>query len=133
MVRGLIAAILALMVVVALSAASECDACLISRLWLIDAGHWKETGRPDFPERMLLDKERPVDVGIAFSGGGTRAATAAIGQLRGLQRNGWLDRVRYMTAVSGGSWAAVPFTYSRTAIDYLLGPHEEPSAMTVAA
>jgi hypothetical protein len=133
MVRSLIAATLALTVVGALAAASECDGCLISRLWVIDAGHWKETGRPDFPERALLDKERPVDVGIAFSGGGTRAATAAIGQLRGLQRNGWLNRVRYMTAVSGGSWAAVPFTYSRTAVDDLLGPHEEPGAMTVAA
>ncbi len=29
----------------------------------------------------------------------------------GCVQNGWLDRVKYVTAVSGGSWAAVPFTY----------------------
>ena len=60
-------------------------------------------------------KLREADLGIAFSGGGTRSASATVGQLRGLEQNGWLSRVRYMTAVSGGSWAAVPYTYSRNA------------------
>lgn len=117
----------------AVAAASACDDCLVSRFWLVDSSYWRGTGPPDFPERQALEQERPHDVGIAFSGGGTRAAAAAIGQLRGLKKNGWLDRVRYMTAVSGGSWTAVPFTYSRTAEEDLLGPYEEPSAMTIAA
>lgn len=49
--------------------------------------------------------------GIAFSGGGTRSATATLGQLRALDDLGWLDQARYLTANSGGSWAVVPYTY----------------------
>lgn len=46
---------------------------------------------------------------------------ATIGQLRGLHSNGWADHVRYISAVSGGSWAAVPYTYYQGEIDALLG------------
>jgi Patatin-like phospholipase len=49
--------------------------------------------------------------GIAFSGGGTRSASATLGQLRALNRLGWLKKARYISAVSGGSWAAVPYIY----------------------
>jgi hypothetical protein len=55
--------------------------------------------------------------GIAFSGGGTRSASASLGQLRTLHSLGWLRRARYISANSGGSWAAVPFTYLPLAID----------------
>jgi len=55
--------------------------------------------------------------GIAFSGGGTRSASASLGQLRALHSLGWLRRARYISSNSGGSWAAVPFTYLPLAID----------------
>jgi hypothetical protein len=55
--------------------------------------------------------------GIAFSGGGTRSASASLGQLRALHSLGWLRRVRYISSNSGGSWATVPFTYLPLAID----------------
>lgn len=51
--------------------------------------------------------------GVAFSGGGSRSAAATLGQLRGLHRTGLIQRVRYISAVSGGAWAAVPYTYLR--------------------
>lgn len=83
----------------------------------VQARYWTDpSGWVDFPER---DPEGPVwgdlrgraDFGIAFSGGGTRSAAATVGQLRGLREIGLLDRVRYVSAVSGGAWAAVPYTY----------------------
>ena len=53
---------------------------------------------------------RPA-TGICFSGGGTRSYAATIGQLRGLAEVGLLDRIGYVSAVSGGAWAATAFTY----------------------
>jgi len=67
-------------------------------------------------------------VGVCFSGGGTRSLTASMGQLRALRALGLLDRVSYISSVSGGSWASVPFTYLPAAIsdDDFLGPVVEP-------
>jgi predicted acylesterase/phospholipase RssA len=46
---------------------------------------------------------RPRDVGVAFSGGGSRAAAFHCGTLRALERLGLLDRVATVSSVSGGS------------------------------
>src|SRR6266576_3133183 len=86
-----------------------CDQCTRAQYWQVDTAFW-QSASPDlnsFPERQLTTPLPGSDLGIAFSGGGTRSASATIGQLRGLRQNGWLGRVRYVTAVSGGSWAAV--------------------------
>ena len=93
--------------------AQTCPSCVQARFWEITPTFWNTTTPEETPERAALVKLREADLGIAFSGGGTRSASATVGQLRGLEQNGWLSRVRYMTAVSGGSWAAVPYTYSR--------------------
>lgn len=50
-------------------------------------------------------------VGVCFSGGGSRALTAAMGQLRGLKYLGLLDDVFFISSVSGGTWATSIFTY----------------------
>ncbi|MEI6708405.1 MAG: hypothetical protein WCK96_14875 [Methylococcales bacterium] len=56
-------------------------------------------------------------VAVCFSGGGSRALTCAWGQLLGLHElqgeNGktLLDDVRYISSVSGGTWAAVLYTF----------------------
>jgi hypothetical protein len=80
-----------------------------------------------FPE-LLPDAPAPAgwvdkpSFGIAFSGGGTRAGTAAIGQLRALVALGWFERVRYVSSVSGGTWGSLPFTYLPAGVldrDYL--------------
>jgi hypothetical protein len=90
-----------------------CTNCVEARFWGVSPTFWNSTTAGETPERGRLVQLRKFDVGIAFSGGGTRSASATLGQLRGLEQNGWLARVCYMTAVSGGSWAAVPYTYSR--------------------
>ena len=88
------------------------------------------TRAEDFPEASYV-RELP-DLGVAFSGGGNRSASATIGELSALADNEWLPRVRYMTAVSGGSWAAVPFTYSQVALATLLPELHDPTSLTRA-
>ncbi|MEZ4473341.1 MAG: hypothetical protein R3F60_21645 [bacterium] len=56
-------------------------------------------------------------VGLALSGGGSRTAAATIGVLRTLRDAGLLGQVRVISAVSGASWCAVPFTYLPEAFD----------------
>ena len=55
-------------------------------------------------------------VGICFSGGGSRAMSAAMGQLQALEMmqsgsTSLLDQVTAMSTVSGGGWIGIPFTY----------------------
>jgi hypothetical protein len=92
-----------------------------TRYWTVPPDLWK--GHQDWavPEKAALDHRKVKDLGIAFSGGGTRSAAATLGELRGLYENGWLKNVRYMTAVSGGSWTSVPFVYSTATPEVLLG------------
>ena len=58
----------------------------------------------------------PGNVGVSLSGGGSRALTAGMGQLRALNQltaNGLslLAQVKALSTVSGGSWLGVPFVY----------------------
>ncbi len=50
-------------------------------------------------------------VGVCFSGGGSRALSAAMGQLRGLKYLNLLDDVFFISSVSGGTWASATYTY----------------------
>ncbi|MGB7218564.1 MAG: hypothetical protein WBD07_07125 [Vicinamibacterales bacterium] len=108
---------------------STCSDCLRARYWNVPPDGWATGTLTEFPETARLRERRPVDLGIAFSGGGTRSATATLGELRGLAQNGWLDRVRYITAVSGGAWAAVPFTFSKQERQVLLGRFDPPGRL----
>jgi hypothetical protein len=76
-----------------------------TRVWL--------NPRDEFPEHALPELRARPSTGLCLSGGGTRSAVASIGYLRGLLELGLLDRLRYMSAVSGGSWALVPFCFWR--------------------
>ncbi len=67
--------------------------------------------------------------GICLSGGGTRALTAAMGQLRGLRKLNLLSEVDYLSSVSGGTWAAAAFTFYNSGAehdDQFLGPITDP-------
>lgn len=55
---------------------------------------------------------RPRDVGLALSGGGSRALAFHLGCLRALDDRRILDRVRVVSGVSGGSLAAALWAYS---------------------
>ncbi|MEJ2128827.1 MAG: patatin-like phospholipase family protein [Woeseiaceae bacterium] len=81
------------------------------RVWLVDAG--SEAPLPELADAHLAVPwlaERP-SFGVAFSGGGTRSASATLGQLRALDRLGWLKKARYISSNSGGSWVTIPYTY----------------------
>jgi hypothetical protein len=74
------------------------------------------------------------DVTVCFSGGGSRALSAALGQLRGLHQLGLLDKTRTLSGVSGGAWATIAYTFLPEAIsdsDFLGGVCEDPSKLTV--
>ncbi len=75
----------------------------------------------------------PRKTAVCFSGGGARAMAAAFGQLRGLHALGLIDRIGYISSVSGGSWAATIYTYYRSGAnddDDLLGPVTNPADIT---
>ena len=74
--------------------------------------------------------------GGCFSGGGTRSDAATIGQLRGLAEIGLLDRSGYVSAVSGGAWAATAHTYyagSGQTNEEILGPVARPEELDAVA
>jgi hypothetical protein len=113
------------------AAVDRCDECLWARYWPVvqPAGACRTPNVPCFPETDAL--QNGTSLGIAFSGGGTRSAAMSLGQLRGLQKIGVLNRVRYVSAVSGGSWAAVPFVYTKLSMEDFLGTFEEPRSLDV--
>jgi hypothetical protein len=74
------------------------------------------------------------NVGICFPGGGTRALSATMGQLRGLLSFGGMSNVDYISCVSGGSWASTAFAYYKAGAasdEEFLGPVTEPANITL--
>ena len=67
-----------------------------------------------YPEAALPDLvSRTRNVGLAFSGGGARAMVAAAGQLAALHELGLLREVRYISGISGGSWATAAYSFAQ--------------------
>src|SRR5688500_16136383 len=69
---------------------------------------WEHTHQQ---ERAEIERRRgpgrPIDddlVGLAISGGGIRSATFGLGVLETLKRLGVLERVDYLSTVSGGGY-----------------------------
>ncbi len=118
-------------------AASLCS-CTSLHTGPVQVRYWSATplSRVAFPEQ---DPEGPVwkdlagkdDLGLCFSGGGTRSASATAGYLRALKEMGVLEKVRYVSGVSGGSWAATPWVFSPPGDDTtLLEDYVGPSGLT---
>lgn len=59
----------------------------------------------------------PPQIGLALSGGGSRAIAFHLGCLRALHDRGILDRVRVLSGVSGGSVIAALYAYSDQPFD----------------
>jgi NTE family protein len=72
--------------------------------------------------RSIPDIKGDTAIGLAFSGGGTRAAAFAFGVLQGLRQTGAsegrtnLDRVVFVSGVSGGSVTAAYFGLKGSAV-----------------
>ncbi|MCX7098453.1 MAG: hypothetical protein NTV43_11190 [Methylococcales bacterium] len=88
------------------------------------------------PTVAQADPDRKA-IAVCFSGGGSRALTCAWGQLLGLSTlkdksgTALLDKTRYISSVSGGSWAAVLYTFrpqTYTDADFL-GSYHPPAQL----
>jgi hypothetical protein len=64
--------------------------------------------REDLPVGRWLKSRK--NLGISMSGGGMRAATCALGWLRALNTLGVLNKARYISCNSGGSWVNLPLS-----------------------
>lgn len=77
------------------------------------------------PNQSLSQRVNPQgeSVAVCFSGGGSRALSAAMGQLRGLRHLGLIDKTAVISGVSGGAWASTVYAYIPEHIsdDELLG------------
>lgn len=73
------------------------------------------------------------NIGICFSGGGSRAMTCAWGQMLGLRTLNMIDKARYISSVSGGTWASSIYTYLPDNItdDDLLGAYYPPENLSL--
>ena len=84
----------------------------------IDVRAWQSPSRNldgfVWPEASSENLANRSDVGVCFSGGGSRAFVAALGEVRALEDLGYMSRTKYMTSVSGGSWFAVLYHYYQT-------------------
>lgn len=72
---------------------------------------------------------------MCFSGGGFRACSQTIGWLRALNKLGILQKARYISTVSGASWAVAPMaTFSSAGeIEKYLGKYVPPEECSVNA
>ncbi len=93
---------------------------------LVAVGRWHRpplvATAPGPDTAFVVDPSRPPDhlasawqpragrLGISLSGGGVRSASFAIGALQALRDLQVLPRARYVTAASGGAYAAMAFT-----------------------
>ena len=76
-------------------------------------------GSAPFPEQTPEFLVKTSNSGICFSGGGTRSLSACMGQMRALHKLDILENARYISCVSGGSWASAAYTY------YQSGPKDD--------
>jgi len=86
-----------------------------------------------YPEDFLEEMQDKDSFGVCFSGGGTRSASLSMGQMRALNKIGVLQKAKYMSGVSGGSWATLPFIYLDENIsdETFLEQYLEPEQITV--
>ena len=70
-------------------------------------------GLDNWPEQKIAAiAGRPL-TGIAFSGGGSRSYAISLSYIAALHELGLMDNVRYVTGISGGSWATAVYAYAR--------------------
>lgn len=89
------------------------DNVLDARLFRRRAKYWPASGGTltQFPEQRLAEVMKKPNIGICFSGGGSRSAVTSFGIFRGLRNLGYASKFRYTSAVSGGSWFMIPYTF----------------------
>ena len=90
----------------------------------------------------FIPGQKPGNVAVCLSGGGSRALTAGMGQLNALQTVQYapnmslLSQAKALSTVSGGSWLGVAFAYlppSVSDVNYLGGPYVQAASLTPAS
>ena len=84
-----------------------------------------------FPEAGDAKLQRRRNIGLAISGGGTRSMSLSVGYMRALMEQGVLDQTRYIGAISGGAWVAIPYAYlpARISDEQFFGSDLPPEAL----
>jgi hypothetical protein len=85
------------------------DAQLRTLETTVVAQAWRHEPNDSFPEDQVLHQKH--NVGLCFSGGGSRSFAASMGYLQGLVELNLLDKVKYISAVSGGAWATAAYVF----------------------
>ncbi|MBO6555098.1 MAG: hypothetical protein JJ957_01255 [Pseudomonadales bacterium] len=98
---------------------------LKARVWPL------ESGIDSREMNAVSERFGPPWIGVCISGGGSRSLSAAMGQLRGLQHLGLMDKVSWLSCVSGGCWASTLYTYLPDNIsdETFLGGVADPSSL----
>jgi hypothetical protein len=103
---------------------------------LLRTAVYPSTQQPVYQE-LQLDRFNPSShpIGVCFSGGGPRAMTCAMGQMRALLQTPLYDLIGAISCVSGGSWFGGAFSYADSSISdaELLGPVTKPGDITLSS
>ncbi len=68
-------------------------------------------------EQKISSEGVPEDlIGLALSGGGIRSATFSLGVMQALSRNGFLNKIDYLSTVSGGGYIGSAVTWFTSGI-----------------
>jgi predicted acylesterase/phospholipase RssA len=104
------------------------DEVVVSRFWDTRADETQPRGFPERDAAAAVPRTTADSspIGVCFAGGGIRSASATLGQLRALHETGLISRVGYISCVSGGSWAAAPYTFYAGSDQTLLGRYVKP-------
>jgi hypothetical protein len=90
---------------------------------------------PPLMVRQFIGARTQGNVAVCLRGGGSRALSVGMGQLKGVKAVQFapnmtmLSQVKALSTVSGGSWLGVPFVYLPASIsdtNYLGGPYADP-------
>ena len=85
-----------------------------NRMKYVNTRIWQSDDSFVFPEQQSSHPDyigNRKNLGVCFSGGGTRSAACTHGQLKALYYAGLIESIGYISCVSGGAWAAVPYTF----------------------
>jgi hypothetical protein len=80
------------------------------KAWQSSKDYPEPNDYPELHEESVLSRPNTA---IAFTGGGSRSFLASIGYIAGLTELGLIPNIRYISGISGGSWATLTYTYSQ--------------------
>mmetsp|Transcript_4505 Transcript_4505/g.18101 ORF Transcript_4505/g.18101 Transcript_4505/m.18101 type:complete len:646 (-) Transcript_4505:1053-2990(-) len=103
----------------------------------VTARVWCGASSPGFvyPEQRAGAPKEGAAAAVCMAGGGVRAATCALGYLRGLQTAGVMEHyVTHLVTNSGASWCSIPYSFqAQCSTDAFLGPVLPPEELSLSS